>query len=523
MEFLVPLTASMLFLGAGRATGSDIFDSSSPTGTYICIDISDKLPTCEFMTFEKCRRSSIEDSEESQRSASDLKLKLKTRSNGIDEERNVLDDFELSTIVYKLEGCLPPRLPFDLPMCTSKDTSGKGVITHRIYPFMVTGAGSSEPALIFPKFEINDWLRIIKRFRKKRDSSPTISKRKRQDVFPSRSKLSQIVFGKTENKVPHPREMPEKRTDQVQEGSANLQMIRRVKGSEVDCAVVGSGVGSPADGSPTKPSAPPGQYGGGVGIEAPKSGLVSAGFPHSRADARGERTSGRSGSPHRVRELQMAREVLYEAEDPPRVFPYTLGTLLQPRGLRAVDYWRERDVNLGLTRGISKNRFLYRRESDDDGKESLGRGAEGMASLGSPADEARVPFGMSADDARVSLENLDDETRRPRRSLREETRSSPGSRRESRKSRFLDTEVPGSRTGPTEFSNGEVEFPYSKAIAYDPKKLQDAIRRIQERRHGNDLAVPGDVEKSRDFPGSPKNTRRTTRLAIIPYPVAGGA
>ncbi|XP_077260616.1 uncharacterized protein LOC143896550 isoform X1 [Temnothorax americanus] len=45
----------------------------------------------------------------------------------------------VKTIIYEIQTCAPPRLPFVLPWCTDEDLTDKQSEIHKLYPFMING------------------------------------------------------------------------------------------------------------------------------------------------------------------------------------------------------------------------------------------------------------------------------------------------------------------------------------------------------------------------------------------------
>lgn len=107
----------------------------------------------------------------------DPRLRIVSESIENNLKNEAENDPEKTAIVYKLEGCLPSRLPFELPFCKDEDSLGKTVEIHRLFPFTVpsisTSKSASEDTLVFPEIDFARWLRLMSRLRDRRDSSIT--------------------------------------------------------------------------------------------------------------------------------------------------------------------------------------------------------------------------------------------------------------------------------------------------------------------------------------------------------------
>ncbi|XP_043463366.1 uncharacterized protein LOC122499231 [Leptopilina heterotoma] len=119
---------------------------SSPAKTtsteYICIEVSPNLPPCNFNKFV----NSMGEEE----SLTQIHAKRK---------REV--DIPKSLIVYKIEGCIPSRLPFRLPFCKPEESRSPLAKIQNLRPFKTKEIFKTAPE-VFPKVNHTHWLEQMK-------------------------------------------------------------------------------------------------------------------------------------------------------------------------------------------------------------------------------------------------------------------------------------------------------------------------------------------------------------------------
>ncbi|XP_012541963.1 uncharacterized protein LOC105839887 [Monomorium pharaonis] len=163
-----------LFVAVGNAypTGSDIHPTrdnimasindkaTSVTTSYECVYIPPNLDFCKVSSKEN-QWNSLNFSENFHKLLENKKLKLMEskineifmshRMMHVPEMKNVQKKPLAQTIIYKLQNCIPSRLPFILPWCTDEDFSNKKSI-YQIYPIAHNIVGLKEPLYDFSKF-----------------------------------------------------------------------------------------------------------------------------------------------------------------------------------------------------------------------------------------------------------------------------------------------------------------------------------------------------------------------------------
>lgn len=65
----------------------------------------------------------------------------------------------VKTIIYEIQRCVPPRLPFVLPWCTDEDLSDKKSEIRQLYPFMIDGF--SKATYEFPTYDLFKQTRMV--------------------------------------------------------------------------------------------------------------------------------------------------------------------------------------------------------------------------------------------------------------------------------------------------------------------------------------------------------------------------
>ncbi|XP_033223911.1 uncharacterized protein LOC117177375 [Belonocnema kinseyi] len=117
---------------------------------YVCLEISASLPSCNFDKVDY----SLNDED-----IAGLSLSKSTINKREAKPHRTREDSFV--IIYKLEGCLPSRLPFRLPLCKPSETFSRTAEVRRLYPFRTQSAPETAP-YIFPEIDHNQWLRLMK-------------------------------------------------------------------------------------------------------------------------------------------------------------------------------------------------------------------------------------------------------------------------------------------------------------------------------------------------------------------------
>ncbi|XP_063986689.1 uncharacterized protein LOC135167434 [Diachasmimorpha longicaudata] len=111
---------------------------SKAEASYVCLEDNPDLQPCNFERIERTP------------SKGDLEKKTRISNGAVMESLYQAPDG--TVVIYKLEGCIPRRLPFTLPICKTGDTVGHVVEVRRLFPFVISGDPPTAP-LIFPEVE----------------------------------------------------------------------------------------------------------------------------------------------------------------------------------------------------------------------------------------------------------------------------------------------------------------------------------------------------------------------------------
>ncbi|XP_015127255.1 uncharacterized protein LOC107048551 [Diachasma alloeum] len=111
---------------------------SKAEASYVCLEDNPDLQPCNF---ERMQRAPVR---------GDLEKKTRISNGAVMESLYQAPDG--TVVIYKLEGCVPRRLPFTLPICKTEDTVGRVVEVRRLFPFVISGDPPTAP-LIFPEVE----------------------------------------------------------------------------------------------------------------------------------------------------------------------------------------------------------------------------------------------------------------------------------------------------------------------------------------------------------------------------------
>ncbi|XP_029173020.1 uncharacterized protein LOC114941979 [Nylanderia fulva] len=105
---------------------------------YICVYVPPNLDSCNFISHHKMKTS--ENLQNLEHSVTRKKWHEQSESNKIFHPHSSMRVSETEkrtkTIIYEIQRCVPPRLPFILPPCTDADISNKDSEIQRLYPFV---------------------------------------------------------------------------------------------------------------------------------------------------------------------------------------------------------------------------------------------------------------------------------------------------------------------------------------------------------------------------------------------------
>ncbi|RLU15588.1 hypothetical protein DMN91_012582 [Ooceraea biroi] len=125
--------------------------------SHTCVYVPPDLDLCNFINYPK----SSENLWEVERKLSGKRVRKLLKSNkmylphssmNVPGTEKFLKQKPEKTIIYKIQRCMPPRLPFVLPWCTDEDLSDKQNEIRRLYPFVING--SSEATYEFPFYDL---------------------------------------------------------------------------------------------------------------------------------------------------------------------------------------------------------------------------------------------------------------------------------------------------------------------------------------------------------------------------------
>nr|XP_033183493.1 uncharacterized protein LOC117153495 [Bombus vancouverensis nearcticus]XP_033183494.1 uncharacterized protein LOC117153495 [Bombus vancouverensis nearcticus] len=141
---------------------------STSSTIYECLFVDPDLPACDV----KWMLNSTEDPTSSRNS---FNKDTTQRSR-----RNVDIPSTMDVVVYTIEGCLPPRIPFSMPSCEGISLD-RIVDVQKFRPFTVKGV--TKPPFVFPKFNYSRWLSMMTRLRNHVSSKTRNEKRVFKEAF----------------------------------------------------------------------------------------------------------------------------------------------------------------------------------------------------------------------------------------------------------------------------------------------------------------------------------------------------
>ncbi|XP_071869586.1 uncharacterized protein [Bombus fervidus] len=141
---------------------------STSSTIYECLFVDPDLPACDV----KWMLNSTEDSTINRNS---FNKDTTQRSR-----RNVDVPSTMDVVVYTIEGCLPPRIPFSMPSCEGISLD-RIVDVQKFRPFTVKGV--TKPPFVFPKFNYSRWLSMMTRLRNHVSSKTRNEKRVFKEAF----------------------------------------------------------------------------------------------------------------------------------------------------------------------------------------------------------------------------------------------------------------------------------------------------------------------------------------------------
>lgn len=141
---------------------------STSSTIYECLFVDPDLPACDV----KWMLNSTEDLTSSRNSFNKDTMQR--------SRRNVHVPSTMDVVVYTIEGCLPPRIPFSMPSCEGISLD-RIVDVQKFRPFTVKGV--TKPPFVFPKFNYSRWLSMMTRLRNHVSSKTRNEKRVFKEAF----------------------------------------------------------------------------------------------------------------------------------------------------------------------------------------------------------------------------------------------------------------------------------------------------------------------------------------------------
>ncbi|XP_018394059.1 PREDICTED: uncharacterized protein LOC108772905 isoform X2 [Cyphomyrmex costatus] len=159
-----PITDSDIELSRNNNVMTTMNDSVKSTVTPMCVYIPPNLDVCKFISYkskENFWNSEHKLSENKKRKLLESnKMYFTSRpSTHVPEAKKFQNHPFVKTIIYEIQRCIPPRLPFVLPWCTDEDLSDKKNEIRRLYPFMIDGF--SKATYEFPMYDFLKQSRVM--------------------------------------------------------------------------------------------------------------------------------------------------------------------------------------------------------------------------------------------------------------------------------------------------------------------------------------------------------------------------
>lgn len=111
----------------------------TPVTTYTCVYIPSNLELCQFISYksrENLRERKLLENKKRKLESNKIYFTSHTSMRAPGTKKFQKQPF-VKTIIYKIQRCVPPRLPFNLPWCTNEDLSDKNSVIYEVYPFMI--------------------------------------------------------------------------------------------------------------------------------------------------------------------------------------------------------------------------------------------------------------------------------------------------------------------------------------------------------------------------------------------------
>ncbi|XP_018303513.1 uncharacterized protein [Mycetomoellerius zeteki] len=159
-----PITGSDMELSRNNNIMTSINDSAASVTPYTCVYIPPNLDFCKFISYkskENLWNSEHKLSENKKRKLMESnKMYFTSRpSMHVPGAKKFRNHPFVKTIIYEIQRCIPPRLPFVLPWCTDEDLSDKKNEIRRLYPFMIDGF--SKATYEFPMYDFFKQSRVM--------------------------------------------------------------------------------------------------------------------------------------------------------------------------------------------------------------------------------------------------------------------------------------------------------------------------------------------------------------------------
>ncbi|XP_018044549.1 PREDICTED: uncharacterized protein LOC108684638 isoform X1 [Atta colombica] len=157
-----PITGSELSKNNNIMTS--INDSAATVTPYVCVYIPPNLDFCKFISYKS--KENLWNSENKLLESKKHKLMESNKMyftsrplTHIPGAKKFQNHPFVKTIIYEIQRCIPPRLPFVLPWCTDEDLSDKKSEIRRLYPFMIDGF--SKATYEFPMYDFLKQSRVM--------------------------------------------------------------------------------------------------------------------------------------------------------------------------------------------------------------------------------------------------------------------------------------------------------------------------------------------------------------------------
>ncbi|XP_043286339.1 uncharacterized protein [Venturia canescens] len=229
--FAVDLSRASV-LAFGRMRSPKTHDQKATEAPRVCLDPPISLPRCNIAPedqFELSRQTRVPGIY----SASDVPRNPQELHLG-ENPRNKYT--QALTIVYKIEDCIPLRLPFDIPICQSRDIDNRILEVRRLFPFQVVADSEEDTGapFFFPEFDYNKWRIFAKGSWIRPIENPKNVEKSNVEVSNDmKSELNARKLGKRKE-LEDPENEDEKAADPLSRSYVAKHRVRRDRSSETN-------------------------------------------------------------------------------------------------------------------------------------------------------------------------------------------------------------------------------------------------------------------------------------------------